>query len=122
MLLLLTPRPGFNLPEDSLPSSLQAPLSVPTEVTGICGRVGPVKEGKISQFLSIGEFENTGRRGWNSQQAENPHNRDLFAMKSGTDVRHGRKCIVIHTDLIGHQCFMEIFHQAIDPLYVPGVC
>jgi len=45
----------FNLPKDSLPSSFQAPLPVPTEVTSIRSGVGPVKEGKVCWILFIGE-------------------------------------------------------------------
>ena len=63
MLLLLTSRPILNLPEDSLPCSLQAPLSVSTEVIGICGRMSPVKEDDVSQFLVIGEPVRTTMEG-----------------------------------------------------------
>ena len=53
----------LNLPEDTLPCSLQAPLPVPTEVTSICSVMDPIKEGKVCWLLHITESMKTKGKG-----------------------------------------------------------
>ena len=53
MLVLLIYYPMFNLPEDILPGSLQAPLPVPRTVSSICGMAHTVEKGEVCCFLFI---------------------------------------------------------------------
>ena len=49
----------FNLPEDTLPCSPQAPLPVPTAISSIGGMTDLVKKGLVSWLLSIGKSVKT---------------------------------------------------------------
>jgi hypothetical protein len=62
-LVVFACQPTFNLPQDILPRSLQAPLPVPAEVTGPCGTTDSVENGEVRRFLSIGQPARTRRKG-----------------------------------------------------------
>ena len=47
-------QPMFNLPEDTLPRSPQAPLPVPTTKSSVWGMVKLVEKGAVGRSLSIG--------------------------------------------------------------------
>jgi len=44
----------FNIPEDTLPRSLQTPLPVPTVVSSVRSVAQSIEKGEVRRFLSIG--------------------------------------------------------------------